>query len=220
MEGLVSVCCPPWPPSSQTWSSWRFSSRVWTGSSWCEAAAVKWSPSTPKRGKKTTKKTLSPHHAQHGLSPWLLVTGHFPGGSPIWFLWRGRGLLEGGIPCDWLKDGGDQLALRESAGWAEQARSVSPPDHSYPRTWTIEHRDTLYCSISLWKSMFSLTFYNFFPSCVDVVKLLALTVLKKKWMCVSLIWNPHSLPEGTEMFAGPEKKNMHKEDKLQKGFVL
>lgn len=44
----VSVCVylDCW---SQTWSSWRFSLRVWTGSSWCEAVAVKSLLSTLKK---------------------------------------------------------------------------------------------------------------------------------------------------------------------------
>lgn len=61
-----SLCmCLPWL-LSQTWSSWRFSSRVWTGSSWCEAVAVKSLLSTLKK-KRPHPAHMGCHHGYQSL---------------------------------------------------------------------------------------------------------------------------------------------------------
>lgn len=127
--------CLPWL-LSQTWSSWRFSSRVWTGSSWCEAVAVKSLLST-------LKEKAPP--CTYGLSPWIPVTGHFRG-QKIWLIWRGGGYRKAGpLVIEGPQDEGN------SYGWisllAESTSTVCV--HAgplYPCTWEIEHRDTLYCS--------------------------------------------------------------------------
>lgn len=101
----VSVCGIPWLLSSQTWSSWRFSSRAWTESFWCEAVAVKSSPSTLKRN------SYAPH-CTYGL-PWISVTGHFFGGGiHTGFIWRAG--VVGRQDRLWLTYGLKDLRMKET----------------------------------------------------------------------------------------------------------
>lgn len=176
-EGGGFCLFTPWLLSSQTWSSWRFSWRVWTGSYWCEAVAVKLSPFTlkEKKGKKTScAPTL------HTLAV-AMDTGQrafFGGRCPIWFWMAGRRLLDGGTTCDWhLSEGPHGRRKTVRVDWLRvRAQRASTLGHCTPCTWRIEHRDTLFHSFNSGKVvMFSLPYSHSFPLCVDVVESLALT---------------------------------------------
>lgn len=74
----VIICSSPWL-CPQIWSSLKSSWRVWTGSSWSEAGAVKSLPFILKEGKSSILHTW--------LLPWIPIAGHFCGKKPnlIWF---------------------------------------------------------------------------------------------------------------------------------------
>lgn len=69
----------------QTWNSWRFSWKAWTGSSWFEAAAVKLSPFTPKE-EKWNCFFCAPNPAHFGACrPWFGSAGIFGVGRDLFF---------------------------------------------------------------------------------------------------------------------------------------
>lgn len=151
--GLSSWLSPP----PQTWSSWRFSWRAWTGSSWFEAAAVKSSPFTPKE-EKWTRFFCAPDPAQFGARRhWFRVSGHFWGRTRFGFFlfcfvflfsFFGAGVCrESGTTCDWhMKD------LRMKGNKSGERGHAGPQSALTCCTWQIEHRDTLLFSSKLWKN--------------------------------------------------------------------
>lgn len=130
---LISVCVIPWLLPSQTWSSWRFYSRVWTGSSWCEAVAVKSSPSTLKTTitttttKKLSRPTLHSGCCDRYRSPGILWGRRLCGIlRRAGFVWRRDHL--------WLTDGLKNLRIKktvcvDSADWCASTLGHRPPAH-------------------------------------------------------------------------------------------